>query len=150
MPSALIGSFQDIGQDDNVDDNSCGYVKAVKASNGEKQITEVHVVFGRDTSPPVPFMVKMRPLVCLAGKECNTSDDGPYHPFSDFFSRSPVTGFYRQHHGNTTHDEDKGHNSHENQWGSVGNEGRRLKDYVRIRPVVAIAETDCPVSSQQR
>src|SRR3546814_13625469 len=88
MPSALIGSFQDIGQDDNVDDNSCGYVKAVKASNGEKQITEVHVVFGRDTSPPVPFMVKMRPLVCLAGKECNTSDDGPYNPFSDFFSRS--------------------------------------------------------------
>src|SRR3546814_4270837 len=84
--------FQDIGQDDNLDDNSCGYVKAVKASNGEKQITEVHVVFGRDTSPPVPFMVKMRPLVCLAGKECNTSDDGPYHPFSDFFSRSPEIG----------------------------------------------------------
>src|SRR5690606_3890286 len=77
MAPSFIGSLQHIDQYHNVDNHPGRYVEPVKAGNGEEQVTEIHIVFGRNAAPPVPFVMKVGPFVCLTGQEQKPPEYSP-------------------------------------------------------------------------
>src|SRR5690606_35780155 len=102
-------------------------------------------------------MVQVAPLQRLATDKHQTTDNRGNHPANDFLFGVPVTRFDGQHHGHGAHDQNEGHDTHENQRvTTVRNKRNRLKHFIRVgpgqvgKPLRAIINQECGKSEGVR
>src|SRR5690554_2064362 len=119
------------------------------AEIGRKRLCRQYTFLCWNGAEPKALMVQVAPLQGLTAQEHQTTYNRGYHPSYNLLFGIPVSGFYCQNHGHRTHNQDKGHDPHKNQWvTTIRYERDGLEYLVRIRPG-HMGETLRPVIDQK-